>query len=64
MMMAHRQERDRTLAAKVRQAAETLTRLGQPLTKQMIGEMVGMTPSGLKKYPYTQETLDRIIRNG
>ncbi len=54
------QQRDQDLVEKTKQAAETLTRLGQRVTKHAIGQMVGLTPTGYKKYPLANKVLDQV----
>ncbi|GIK40479.1 MAG: hypothetical protein BroJett011_43120 [Chloroflexota bacterium] len=61
-MMVQAQLRDTVLAEKTLQAADTLTRLGQPVTKHAIGRLVGLDPGGYKRYPQAYQTLDQVTR--
>lgn len=63
LTIAHMQQRDRDLADQVRQAAQALTDRGQTVTKQAIGQIVGMDPGGLKKYPRAGATLLQVTRS-
>jgi transcriptional regulator with XRE-family HTH domain len=56
------EQRDQALIEKTKQAAETLTRLGQRVTKHAIGQLVGLTPTGYKKYPQAHRFLDQVTR--
>jgi hypothetical protein len=58
------QQRDQALVEKTKQAAETLTRLGRRVTKHAIGQMVGLTPIGYKKYPQAHKFLNQVTQGG
>ncbi len=62
LSIIQRQQRDRDLADKVQQAAHILANRGQTVSKQAIGQIVGMNPVGLKMYPHTQVILNRLTQ--
>lgn len=62
ILIEQRQQRDLELADKVKQAAATLSQGGHPVTKQAIGQLVGLSPSGLKKYPRAEATLAQVTQ--
>lgn len=55
-------QREEELLAQVQQAAQILKESGQPLTRRMIAEAMGMSPGGLKRYPRVQALLDQLTR--
>jgi len=55
-------QRDKELAEKTRQAAETLAHLDQSITKAAIGRLVGLTPAGYRCYPQARKILNQVTQ--
>ena len=62
ILIEQSERRDVDLANKVQQAAETLRRGGHSVTKEAIGQLVGLCPSGLKKYRQAEAVLAQVTR--
>jgi tetratricopeptide (TPR) repeat protein len=60
--IAQAQERDKELAKATRQAAETLTQLGQPITKRAISQLVGLSLPSYRSYPRAIEVLNQVVQ--
>ncbi len=51
------------LVEKVENAIKHLEHLEQPVTQQAIGEIVAMSPSGMKRYPRVKTILAKVVKH-